>query len=222
MRPLSKAPSARRFRSATSVVLSGGTSKGAGDVSHRILSRLGEPGILVHGVALKPGKPLCLAKAQGKAIVVLPGFPTSAIFTFHEFVVPLIRSLAGLPPREEESVEAVLPRRIPSELGRMEFVMASLAHGRDAPVAVPLSKGSRLGDGLLGKPTASSRFPPRGPGWRPASRCASRGSARAPAPPTSPSSEATASGSMPSSDAWPSAASGPARSGSAPPGGSPP
>ena len=124
------------------VVLSGGTSKGAGDVSHRILSRLGEPGILVHGVALKPGKPLCLAKAQGKAIVVLPGFPTSAIFTFHEFVVPLIRSLAGLPPREEESVEAVLPRRIPSELGRMEFVMASLAHGRDAPVAVPLSKGS--------------------------------------------------------------------------------
>lgn len=124
------------------VVLSGGTSKGAGDVSHRILSRLGEPGILVHGVALKPGKPLCLAKAQGKAIVVLPGFPTSAMFTFHEFVVPLVRSLAGLPPREEDSVEALLPQRIASERGRMEFVMASLTHGRDAPVAVPLSKGS--------------------------------------------------------------------------------
>ena len=43
------------------VVLSGGTSKGAGDLSHRIVSRLGKPGILVHGVALKPGKPLCLA-----------------------------------------------------------------------------------------------------------------------------------------------------------------
>ncbi|WP_019905162.1 molybdopterin biosynthesis protein [Methylobacterium sp. 77] len=124
------------------VVLSGGTSKGAGDVSHRILSRLGEPGILVHGVALKPGKPLCLAEAQGKAIVVLPGFPTSAIFTFHEFAVPLIRALAGLPPRDEESVDAVLPQRMASELGRMEFVMASLAHGREAPVAVPLSKGS--------------------------------------------------------------------------------
>ena len=57
------------------VVLSGGTSKGAGDLSHRIVSKLGAPGILVHGVALKPGKPLCLAVADGKPIAVLPGFP---------------------------------------------------------------------------------------------------------------------------------------------------
>ncbi|GJE16003.1 molybdopterin biosynthesis protein [Methylobacterium marchantiae] len=144
------------------VILSGGTSKGAGDVSHRILARLGEPGILVHGVALKPGKPLCLAKAQGKAIVVLPGFPTSAMFTFHEFVVPLIRALAGLPPREEESVDAVLPQRMASELGRMEFVMASLSRGREAPVAVPLSKGSgsvtafSQADGFFAIPAARS------------------------------------------------------------------
>ena len=74
------------------VVLSGGTSKGAGDLSHRIVSRLGEPGILVHGVALKPGKPLCLAVIGDKPLVVLPGFPTSAIFTFHAFVAPLIRA----------------------------------------------------------------------------------------------------------------------------------
>ncbi|MBX9932710.1 MAG: molybdopterin biosynthesis protein [Methylobacterium sp.] len=124
------------------VVLSGGTSKGAGDVSHRILSRLGEPGILVHGVALKPGKPLCLAKVEGKAVVVLPGFPTSAMFTFHDFVVPLIRALAGLPPREETAVEALLPQRISSELGRMEFVMAALVEGPAGTVAVPLPKGS--------------------------------------------------------------------------------
>ncbi|MFF8798637.1 MULTISPECIES: molybdopterin biosynthesis protein [unclassified Methylobacterium] len=124
------------------VVLSGGTSKGAGDVSHRILSRLGEPGILVHGVALKPGKPLCLAVAEGKAVVVLPGFPTSAMFTFHDFVVPLVRALAGLPPREEEAVTARLPQRLASELGRTEFVMASLARGPDGLVALPLPKGS--------------------------------------------------------------------------------
>ena len=80
------------------VVLSGGTSKGAGDLSHRIVSRLGEPGVIVHGVALKPGKPLCLAVAQGKPVIVLPGFPTSAIFTFHAFVAPVIRAKAGLPP----------------------------------------------------------------------------------------------------------------------------
>ena len=54
------------------VVLSGGTSKGAGDLSHRVVSRLGKPGILVHGVALKPGKPLCLGVVDDKPIVVLP------------------------------------------------------------------------------------------------------------------------------------------------------
>ncbi|PIK71153.1 molybdopterin biosynthesis protein [Methylobacterium frigidaeris] len=129
------------------VVLSGGTSKGAGDVSHRILSRLGEPGILIHGVALKPGKPLCLALAGSVPVVVLPGFPTSAMFTFHEFVVPLIRALAGLPAREEESVEAHLPQRLVSELGRTEYVMAALSRGTDGPgeqgfVALPLAKGS--------------------------------------------------------------------------------
>ena len=134
----------RSLEEADLVVLSGGTSKGAGDVSHRILSRLGAPGILVHGVALKPGKPLCLAAVGDRAIVVLPGFPTSAMFTFHEFVVPLVRALAGLPPREETSVEARVPQRLASELGRMEFVMASLARdgAGDGLVALPLPKGS--------------------------------------------------------------------------------
>ena len=80
------------------VLLSGGTSKGAGDLSYRVASRLGDPGIVAHGVALKPGKPICLAVSHGKPVVILPGFPTSAIFTFHEFVAPVIRAFAGLPP----------------------------------------------------------------------------------------------------------------------------
>lgn len=125
------------------VVLSGGTSKGAGDVSHRILARLGPPGIVAHGVALKPGKPLCLAVAGGKPVVVLPGFPTSAIFTFHEFVVPVLRALAGLPVREETEREARLALRTPSELGRTEYVMASLAEAPEGGLtAWPLGKGS--------------------------------------------------------------------------------
>jgi putative molybdopterin biosynthesis protein len=98
------------------VVLSGGTSKGAGDLSHRVVSKLGAPGILVHGVALKPGKPLCLGVVDNKPIVVLPGFPTSAIFTFHAFVAPLIRARAGLPPDAAETVTARIPARIASEL----------------------------------------------------------------------------------------------------------
>ena len=60
-------------------------------------ARSRNPGIVAHGVALKPGKPICLAVTDGKPVVILPGFPTSAIFTFHEFVAPVIRAYAGLP-----------------------------------------------------------------------------------------------------------------------------
>jgi putative molybdopterin biosynthesis protein len=124
------------------VVLSGGTSKGAGDLSHRIVSKLGEPGILVHGVALKPGKPLCLAVVEGKPLAVLPGFPTSAIFTFHAFVAPVIRARAGLPPEAAQIIEADVPVRIASELGRKEFVLVALVAGEAGPVAFPTGKGS--------------------------------------------------------------------------------
>src|SRR6476660_766763 len=124
------------------VVLSGGTSKGAGDLSHRVVSQLGKPGILVHGVALKPGKPLCLAVVGNKPIVVLPGFPTSAIFTFYAFVAPVIRARAGLPPEAVGTVSARVPLRVASELGRKEFVLVSLVEGEDGTIAFPTGKGS--------------------------------------------------------------------------------
>lgn len=124
------------------LILSGGTSKGAGDLTHRILARLGEPGVVVHGVALKPGKPLCLAVCDGKPVVVLPGFPTSAMFTFHDIVAPVLRRMAGLPARAEHRVQADLPARLPSELGRTEFAMVSLVAGPDGLVAYPTGKGS--------------------------------------------------------------------------------
>jgi putative molybdopterin biosynthesis protein len=124
------------------VVLSGGTSKGAGDLSHQIVSQLGKPGILVHGVALKPGKPLCIAVADGKPIAVLPGFPTSAIFTFHAFVAAVIRARAGLPPEAAHTIEARVPMRIASEMGRKEFVLVSLVSGEYGTVAFPSAKGS--------------------------------------------------------------------------------
>ena len=124
------------------LVLSGGTSKGAGDVSHRIIGRLGKPGIIAHGVALKPGKPLCLAVCDGKPVVILPGFPTSAMFTFHDMIVPVLRRMAGLPPRNDAKVSARVPVRIASELGRTEFVMVSLVEGTDGLIAYPTGKGS--------------------------------------------------------------------------------
>jgi putative molybdopterin biosynthesis protein len=80
--------------------------------------------------------------AHETPVIVLPGFPTSAIFTFHTFVTPLIRALAGLQPRGDDLVDAALPVRVPSEMGRAEYVMVSLAETEDGLVAFPLGRGS--------------------------------------------------------------------------------
>jgi molybdopterin molybdotransferase/putative molybdopterin biosynthesis protein len=124
------------------VLLSGGSSKGAGDLCYRIVRRYSDPGIVAHGVALKPGKPICLAVTAGKPVVILPGFPTSAIFTFHEFVAPVLRAYAGLPRHRRETLSAILPLRIASERGRTEYVMVSLNRGQAGLAAYPVGKGS--------------------------------------------------------------------------------
>ncbi len=125
-------------------VLSGGTSKGTGDLSYRVVSELNDPGVVAHGVALKPGKPVCLAVTNGKPVVVLPGFPTSAIFTFHEFVAPVLRALAGRGPERRTTVSARVPMRVNSARGRTEYVLVGLVHEADGEgvVAYPMGKGS--------------------------------------------------------------------------------
>jgi putative molybdopterin biosynthesis protein len=141
------------------VLLSGGTSKGPGDLSYRVVAELGPPGVVAHGVALKPGKPLCLAAVRrGERtvpVVILPGFPTSAIFTFREFVAPVIRGLAFRRDDPALVVPARLPMRVNSERGRTEYLLVSLvaasgplagssqpASGPLAATAYPMGKGS--------------------------------------------------------------------------------
>lgn len=124
------------------VVFSGGTSKGEGDLSYRVVAALGDPGVVAHGVALKPGKPVCLAVTGGKPVVILPGFPTSAVFTFHEFLAPVIRAFAGQPPERREHVDATLPLRVNSERGRTEYLLVGLVPTDDGMAAYPMGKGS--------------------------------------------------------------------------------
>ncbi|MDJ0868081.1 MAG: molybdopterin biosynthesis protein [Myxococcota bacterium] len=132
----------RALAEADAVLLSGGTSKGEGDLNARVVEAL-DPGIVVHGVALKPGKPICLAAAGRKPVVILPGFPTSAIFTFHEFVAPVLRRLGGLPADRRESVTARLALRTTSERGRLEYLLVGLVRGDDGALAAyPMGKGS--------------------------------------------------------------------------------
>jgi putative molybdopterin biosynthesis protein len=124
------------------IILSGGTSKGAGDLSYRVIGRLGPPGILVHGVALRPGKPLCLGAVGRKPIVILPGFPTSAIVTFHEFVQPLVRAMAGLHRGEHHTIRARAAVRFNSRKGQLEYVLVHVVRGKEGYTAYPIGKGS--------------------------------------------------------------------------------
>ena len=97
----------------------------------------------MHGVALKPGKPICLAAQEEKPVVILPGFPTSAIFTFHEFVAPLIRDLAGQPSEDRETRTARLAIKTQSERGRLEYLLVGLVEDEDRKLsAYPMGKGS--------------------------------------------------------------------------------
>ena len=125
------------------VLLSGGTSKGAGDLAAGVLAGLPGARVLVHGVALKPGKPLLLSVVGGTPVAVLPGFPTSAIFTFHEFVAPEIRRMAGLPEHPPgETIRARLAVRLRSKKGFLDFSLVDLVRGREGLLAWPVGKGS--------------------------------------------------------------------------------
>lgn len=127
---------------ADAVILSGGTSKGAGDLTYEVVSALTDPGIVVHGVAIKPGKPLCLAVSAHKPVVILPGFPTSAIFTFQQFVAPMLRVLAGMPEATRQQIDAQLPVRVSSERGRTEYLMVGLMRTQTGYAAYPMGKNS--------------------------------------------------------------------------------
>ena len=138
------------------ILLSGGTSKGGGDLSYKVVADLGKPGIVAHGIALKPGKPLCLAVVNHQEkkipVVVLPGFPTSAIFTFQEFVAPVLKCMAGKLIKNKNTIKATLPFRVNSERGRTEFLLVGLVqnnpkdqHNKNSDAqysAYPMGKGS--------------------------------------------------------------------------------
>ena len=127
------------------VLTSGGTSAGVGDLLYRIIDGLGKPGIIVHGVSARPGKPLIIAVVDGKPIFGLPGYPTSALMMFHIFVRPVLRAMAGLGDVERRVVKASAAERIFSSGGRREFLPVNLIRsdvGEYTVYPVPGGSGS--------------------------------------------------------------------------------
>ncbi|MDQ1278929.1 MAG: molybdopterin molybdotransferase, partial [Thermoproteota archaeon] len=128
------------------VILSGGTSAGVGDLLYRIIDELGKPGILVHGVSVRPGRPLIIAVVNGKPIFGLPGYPTSALTMFNIFVRPVLREMAGLKAEAEKiTVEATTAERMYSTLGIYAYTPVNIARseaGEYIVYAVPGSSGA--------------------------------------------------------------------------------
>jgi putative molybdopterin biosynthesis protein len=132
----------RALETADLVVTSGGVSVGPKDIIPKILDSIGSPGVIVHGITIKPGKPTTIALIGEKPVFALPGHPTSALLTFHLLVRPFLVKLAGW--KEEESfktVKAFAGVRMFSAKGRRTFVMVKLAHRKGKLLAFPVATG---------------------------------------------------------------------------------
>lgn len=122
------------------ILINAGSSAGSEDYTASIIGELGE--VLVHGVAMMPGKPTILGIVEDKPVIGIPGYPVSAIIAFDQFVRPLLYSLQGVPCPAYPEVEAMLGRKTPSRLGMEEFVRVILGRVRGKLVAMPLQRGA--------------------------------------------------------------------------------
>lgn len=128
------------------IITSGSTSAGLGDIIYRVIDELGEPGLLVHGLKVKPGKPTVAGVLNGRVFIGLPGFPLSSMIAFYVFARPIIQRLAGFSRGVEVTYRATLPYRIAAGRGKREYVPVHLVSTQRGFVAYP----------VLGSPGAAS------------------------------------------------------------------
>jgi molybdopterin molybdotransferase len=134
----------QRLDEAEVIVISGGSSKGAHDVVADVINSAGEPGVFVHGVSMKPGKPVIIGVVKGKACYGLPGHPISAMLAFRLFVEPAIRQLLGAQVTPQPTLRARLSAKIPSASGRDDFVRVTLREEDGQLLADPVYGKSGL------------------------------------------------------------------------------
>lgn len=144
------------------VIINAGSSAGREDFTNRVIAQLGE--VLLHGVATRPGKPTILGHSKGKPVVGLPGYPVSAYMSLEWFVRPLLYRYRGQPLPEREKLDALLGRRVVSEMGVEEHVRMAVGFVGERFIANPLTRGAGVtmslvrADGLLVIPEHSLGF----------------------------------------------------------------
>ena len=150
------------INSADMLVFSAGSSLSSRDMTASVFNKLGEPGVLLHGISIKPGKPTIVAVADGKPLFGLPGNPVSALVVFDLLVAPTIRVLSGTTSQPiVNTIDAILTDDIPSESGREDYVPVKLSQPNSIPAAKPVFGKSNLiytlinSDGLIQVPANS-------------------------------------------------------------------
>lgn len=150
------------IRAADALVFSAGSSLSTRDMTADVFNQLGKPGVLLHGISIKPGKPTIVAVAGGKPLFGLPGNPVSALVVFDLLVAPTIHLLSGAAePPTANTVDAILTADIPSESGREDYVPVTLSNSDGTLHAAPVFGKSNLiytlinSDGMIHVPTHS-------------------------------------------------------------------
>lgn len=127
------------------LVLSGGSSVGTRDYTVQVLEALGKPGMLVHGVATKPGKPTIIGKSQGKPVLGLPGHPVSALIMFDLLGTPILNRLQGKATETlDKRLKARITRNVASAVGRTDYIRVRLEEREGEHWAIPVFGKSGL------------------------------------------------------------------------------
>lgn len=128
------------------VLISGGTSAGAKDMTAAIINDIGGPGVLFHGVSLKPGKPMIGGVVQGKPVLGLPGHPAATVVCFDLFIKPILNELRGLGRKPDfiRSVKATMAKNIASAAGREDHIRVNVAEKEGRLLAFPVMGKSGL------------------------------------------------------------------------------
>ena len=143
-----KEMASRALRECDVVVVTAGSSASARDMTAAVIDSLGVPGVLVHGINTRPGKPTILGVCDGKAVIGLPGNPVSALVNGYLFVVPVIETLLGLPTdKPHASVMARLTVNIASQAGREDWIPVKLTPFRLPPNSKNLGEEKEGGEG---------------------------------------------------------------------------
>lgn len=118
------------------LIITAGSSASTRDMTAEVIRTLGLPGVLVHGINTRPGKPTILGVCGGKAVIGLPGNPVSALVNGYLFVVPVVEKLLGALPKPKASVRAILTVNLPSQAGREDWWAVKLIPNSQSSIAV--------------------------------------------------------------------------------------